>query len=333
MAQTIVAVPTDQAAAPRSARNHLWGWLARRLAVGIVILFVVSILVFGVTQALPGDVARIILGKDATDAQVHTLSHQLGLDRPLVVQYWDWLSGMLTGDMGTSLQNGEPVSSIVGPRMFNSFTLGLISMVFIIPISTIVGVYTAYRRDGIIDRAFMAVSTVFNALPVFVVGMLLVASLATSDLHVLPAVSDIPPGTMPWWYPAELVLPVATLTLMGVMYLARLVRASFIDVMSGDYVQMAELKGVSPRRILFRHALPNAIPPSLPAVSLVAANTITGVVVVEYIYAYPGLGTGLINAVGSHDLPVLQACVLIMATAYYVFNFVADLLGYWNSER
>ncbi len=310
-----------------------FSWLVRRLLLGVFVLLLVSVLLFLVTQALPGDVARIILGKDATAEQVADLRQQLGLDRSLVVQYWHWLTGVLTGEMGSSLQNGEPVVDIIGPRMLDSFALGLISLVLILPIAVVVGVFSAHQRDSAWDKAFVAVSSLFTALPAFVVGMLLIALFATSVLGVLPGVSNIPPGDMPWWHPAELVLPVTTLTLMGVMYLGRLVRASFIDAMNSEYVQMATLKGLSGRRILFRHALPNAVAASLPAASLVAAVTITGVVVVEYVYSYPGLGTAVVSAVNSHDLPVLQACILVLATAYYVFNLLADILSAMGRSR
>ncbi|CCH31796.1 ABC transporter permease [Actinosynnema sp. NPDC047251] len=308
-------------------------WLAHRLALGVLVLVLVSLLLFLVTQALPGDVARIILGKDATADQVAALRRQLGLDASLPAQYWNWLSGMLTGQMGTSLENGEPVADLVGPRVFNSFTLGFASLLLILPLSVVVGVFTAHRRDSALDKAFVAVSSLFTALPAFVVGMLLIAFFATSVLGVLPGVSTIPPGDLPWWYPAELVLPITTLTLMGVMYLGRLVRASFIDAMNSEYVQMATLKGLTGRRILFRHALPNAVAASLPAAGLVAAVTITGVVVVEYVYSYPGLGTAVVGAVNSHDLPVMQACILILATAYYLFNLLADVFAVVGRSR
>ncbi|MFI0411681.1 ABC transporter permease [Actinomadura sp. 3N508] len=305
----------------------------RRLLVGVLVLFLVSVLLFLVTQALPGDVARIILGKDATAEQVAALRRRLGLDEPLAAQYWQWLTGMLTGRMGTSLENGEPVTGIIGPRMFNSFTLGFVSMALILPLAVLVGVFSAHKRDSVLDKAFVAVSSLFTALPSFVVGMLLIAFFATSVLSVLPGVSNIPPGDMPWWYPAELVLPVATLTLMGVMYLGRLVRASFIDAMNSEYVQTAVLKGLSGPRILFRHALPNAIAASLPAAGLVAAITLTGIVVVEDVYSYPGLGTAVVGAVNAHDLPVMQACILILATTYYLFNLLADVFAVMSRSR
>ncbi|WET76832.1 ABC transporter permease [Amycolatopsis sp. QT-25] len=323
--------PTTRSSA--GSKSATVAWLVRRVLLGVLILVLVSMLLFLVTQALPGDVARIVLGKDATAEQVADLRLRLGLDQPLAAQYWHWLTGVLTGEMGTSLENGEPVADIIGPRALNSFTLGLFSMVLILPLAVVIGVFSAHKRDSPLDRAFVAVSSLFTALPAFVVGMLLIAFFATSVFGVLPGVSDIPPGDMPWWYPARLVLPVTTLTLMGVLYLGRLVRASFIDAMNSEYVQMAVLKGLSGRRILFRHALPNAIAASLPAASLVTAVTVTGVVVVEYVYSYPGLGTAVVSAVNSHDLPVLQVGTLILATAYYVFNLLADVLAMMGRQR
>ncbi|MBB5959820.1 peptide/nickel transport system permease protein [Saccharothrix tamanrassetensis] len=333
MSQLTTRMRIRHRGSPPGPKNATIPWLVRRLLVGVLVLFLVSVLLFLVTQALPGDVARIILGKDATAEQVAGLRQQLGLDQPLLGQYWHWLSGVLSGQMGTSLENGEPVGDIVGPRMFNSFTLGFMSLVLILPLAVIVGVFSAYKRDSALDKAFVAVSSLFTALPAFVVGMLLIAFFATSVLGVLPGVSNIPPGDLPWWHPAELVLPVTTLTLMGVMYLGRLVRASFIDAMNSEYVQTAILKGLGSRRILFRHALPNAVAASLPAASLVAAVTITGVVVVEYVYSYPGLGTAVVSAVNSHDLPVMQACILILATAYYLFNLLADVFAALGRSR
>lgn len=302
-------------------------WLLRRLLMGVVVLFAVSVIIFTVTQALPGDVARVILGIHATPQQLADLRSELGLDRPITTQYLQWLGGLLTGNLGTSLQNGEPVSAIVIPRMLNSFSLGLTAMFLIIPISAVVGVASASHRDGLFDKAFLSTSALFLAFPPFILGMLLISFFSTNVLQVLPGVSNIPPGDLPWQHPAALVLPVSTLTLMGVMYLGRLVRASFIDVMDGEYVQMAILKGLKRHRVLYRHALPNAIAASLPAAGLVAAVTLTGVVVIEYVYSYPGLGTETINAVSTRDLPVVQACVLILSTAFYIFNLVADVLG------
>ncbi|MGO3678190.1 MAG: ABC transporter permease, partial [Microbacteriaceae bacterium] len=170
-------------------------------------------------------------------------------------------------------------------------------------------------------------SMVINAVPEFVLGTVLIALFGTTVFHWFPPVALIPPTDMPWWHIAALVLPITTLVTGGVAYLSRLVRVSFIDVMNSEYIQTAQLKGLSTRRILYRHALPNALAPIIPAASLVAAFLIGGTVVVEYLFSYPGIGSVLIEAVGNRDLPLIQAVVLIIATAYFVFNFIADLLS------
>ncbi|GII86840.1 ABC transporter permease [Sphaerisporangium siamense] len=299
------------------------GWIVVQ---AVVMLFVVSTLVFFATQAMPGDVAKVMLGMSATPERVEALRHQLGLDRSLLSQYWDWLSGVLGGDLGTSLASGRPVSQMLGERLANSATLSLFAIVLILPLSLLIGILAAQFKDSVFDRTFLWSSMVANALADFVVGTLLVALFGTTVFHWFPPVSLIPAGDMPWWHPQALTLPVATLVIGGVMYLSRLIRVSFIDVLNSEYVEMARLKGLGPTRILLTHALPNALAPAVPAASLVAAFTVGGVVVVEYLFGYPGIGALLIDSISNRDLPVIQAVVLVIAAVYYFFNLLADLL-------
>lgn len=316
------------------ARRSAWAavrasaWLRALFTVvqGLLILLVVSIAVFLATQAMPGDTARVLLGNTATPARVALLQQQLGLNKPLVSQYLSWLSKIVRGDFGTSLASGQPVATELVARLENSAYIAAVAVVIIIPVSVLVGVLSARFRDGWFDRGFLTASMVANALPDFVVGTLLVAVFGTNVFHWFPPVSLIPIGARPWWYPSLLVLPVTTLVIGGVMYLGRLIRASVIDVLGSEYVEMAELKGLSGRRILLRHALPNAIAPTIPATSLVAAYTVGGVVVVEYLFNYPGVGALLIQAIDTRDIPVIQAVVMVIAAAYFVFNRIADLI-------
>lgn len=298
-----------------------------RCLLGLLVLWIVSVLVFLATQALPGDVARIVLGQEATPQQVVLLRAQLGLDEPLSSQYLAWLEGVLTGDFGRSLLTGTPVSELLGPRLVNSLTLVVFSMVIAIPLSVALGVLTAERRDGLLDRVLLRASMIFNAVPDFVVATLLVVVFATTVFHVLPAVAIIPSGGRPWWYPDQLVLPVATIVMMATTYLYRLVRASVIDVLQSEYVLMAELKGLSRARVLFRHALPNAVAPMVQASSLIVATTLGGLVVIEYVFGYPGIGTLLTDSVGTRDIPAVQAVVLVIAAMFFVCNLIADLLA------
>lgn len=293
---------------------------------GLITLLLVSLLIFFATQAMPGDVARVILGVNATPERLETLREQLGLNLPLTTQYFNWLTGILRGDWGTSLTNGAPIADILSIRVRNSATLGLFAMIIMLPISLVIGVIAAQKRDRAFDNVFMGSSMVVNAAPEFVLGTVLIALFGTTVFHWFPPVALIPPADMPWWHISALVLPVMTLVIGGVAYLARLVRVSFIDVMQSEYIQTAKLKGLSTRRILYRHALPNALAPIIPAASLVAAFVIGGTVVVEYLFSYPGIGSVLVEAVGNRDLPLIQAVVLIIAAAYFVFNFIADVL-------
>lgn len=308
-------------------------WLVRRVLLSIFLLWLVSVLVFWATQALPGDIATIIVGRGATPEQLAAVTERLNLDRPLAQQYLDWLAGLFSGGPGLSLTAGVPVLDMVGSSIRNSYILVLLSMAVTFPLSVLLGVYTASRRDGIADKTMLGISMAINALPEFVVGTLLVVFFATSVLHVLPAISLIPPDENPLAYIPELVLPVTTLCLLGVTYLYRLVRASVIDVLESEYIQMATLKGLSNRVILLRHALPNAVVPTLQATAIVFAYSLGGVVVIEYVFGYPGMGTALTQAVASKDLPVIQFLVMLIAASFVLLNLIADLLAVYLSPR
>lgn len=297
-----------------------------RLLQGVFTLFAVSLVIFFATQAMPGDVVIMILGESATPERVAILREQLGLDQPFLVQYLNWLGGVVRLDFGSSLITGTPVTTIVGPRLVNSLTLAAITLLIMFPFSLVVGITAARLKDRFFDKGFLTLSMIANAMPEFVIGTLLVALLGTTVWPVLPPVALIPPGDSPLQHLPSLVLPVVTLVIGGSAYLTRLVRASFIDVMSSEYVQMARLKGLSERRIVYRHALPNALGPAIPAASLVAAFTIGGVVVIEFLFAYPGIGSLLIESITSRDVPMIQTVVLIIAAAYFVLNFIADLI-------
>ncbi|MFT4233148.1 MAG: ABC transporter permease [Leucobacter sp.] len=322
-----IALTINSGGASRRSRKRSWLRWGGKALQGVLTLLFVSILIFIATQTMPGDVARVILGVNATPERLATVRESLGLDLPAWQQYLNWLGGILRGDWGDSLISGAPIADTLSIRLRNSLTLGVMALIIMLPISLVVGVIAAQRRDRVFDKLFMGSSMVVNAVPEFVLGTVLIALFGTTVLHILPPVALIPPDHMPWWHPLELVLPVTTLVVGGVAYLARLVRVSFIDVMNSEYIQTALLKGLSTRRILYRHALPNALAPIIPAASLVAAFLIGGTVVVEYLFSYPGIGLTLIEAVNNRDLPMIQAVVLIIATAYFVFNFIADALS------
>jgi len=306
------------------AVSPIWGFIGRRILLGALVLFLVSIVVFFATQAL-GDPARAILGRSATPASLAALREQLHLNRPLVEQYLTWLGGLLHGDAGNSLAAQEPVTKLIADHVVNSAFLVLIAGAISIPLSILIGSYAALRRDKAFDVAMSLSTLVFAALPEFVVGIMLVVLFATTVLHVLPGVSIIPPGGKPWDDPTALVLPVLTLVLAVTPYVARIMRASMIEVLESDYVEMARLKGLPERVVITRHALPNALGPTFQVIALNLAYLAGGIIVVEYVFNYGGIGSELRDAVYNHDLPVIQALAMLIAGLYVVLNLLADV--------
>ncbi len=327
MTEMITLTRDRSGEAAKRRRRAAWRfWIGKAVQAVLTLLFV-SIVIFFVTQAMPGDVAQVILGTNATPEKIEQVRKNLGLDQPVVVQYLNWLAGIFRGDWGKSLITQVPVGEILSIRLRNSLSLGIMALIIMLPLSLVIGVIAAQKKDRIFDKIFMGSSMVVNAVPEFVTGTVLITLFGTTVFRILPPVAMIPPDHMPWWHPAEMVLPVTTLVIGGIAYLARLVRISFIDVMNSEYIQTAQLKGLTTRRILYRHALPNALAPIIPAASLVAAFLIGGTVVVEYLFSYPGIGLSMVDAVNNRDLQLIQAVVLIIASGYFVFNFIADLLS------
>jgi peptide/nickel transport system permease protein len=325
----VVETPAGPAAGPVAVGGepggHLVRWIARRLALGVLILLAVSILVFVATEALPSDPARAILGRQATPQSIAALNRELGLNKPLINQYTHWLWGVVRGNFGTSLAQRGPVSSVISDRIVNSLTLVFLVAIIAIPLSFLLGTVTAVRR-GAVDGVFLMGAVVLSALPDFVIGITLVILFATTVFQLFPAVALVTPGTSPLSQPSTLVLPVATLVIIMVPYLYRLVRASMIDVLGSEYVAMARLKGMPQRIVIVRHALRNALLPAIQGSGLVLGWLLGSVVVAETVFQYPGLGSALTDAVHNRDLPVIQAIVMIFATGIVVFNLIADLL-------
>jgi peptide/nickel transport system permease protein len=308
-------------------KNSVYGRLVvRRAVLGILTLFLVSIVVFFATQLLPGDTARAVLGRSATPERLEVLRAQLHLDEPAIAQFGRWLGGLLSGDPGTSLANGKPVAELVGPRISNSLVLLALVGVLGIPPSILLGIYAALRRGRRSDSSLSVVALALAAAPEFVIAIGLIVLLSTMVFHWLPPVSMIPPGASIMDRPRILVLPVLTLALVCFPYIFRMMRASMIEVLESDYMEMAKLKGLSPARLIFIHGLPNAIAPTVQVIALTFAYLAGGVVVVEYVYAFPGIGQGLINAVASRDIPTIQCIVLALAGFYVTVNILADVI-------
>jgi len=302
------------------------GLTLRRLAAGLVTLLAVSVIVFFATSVLPGNAAYAILGRSATPASVHTLEHTLHLNQGVLASYWSWLNSFVSGNPGHSLVNGQPVASFVSQRFVNSAVLVLLAGFIGTGIGVALGVFAAVRRDGFFDHASAIAALAITALPEFVVAVLLTFLLATNLSHLLPGISVLPPGTKPWDQPRLLVLPVLTLVIVVVPYLFRMTRAGMIEALESDYVMMARLKGLSQRRVIFLHALPNVLAPSIQVIGLIFLYLAGGIVVVETVFNYPGVGQGLVSAVSDRDVPVIQFLVIALAAFYVLVNISTDLL-------
>jgi peptide/nickel transport system permease protein len=296
-------------------------------------LFLVSIVIFAATQALPGDAARAILGRDATPESVAALRVQLHLNQPVVTQYRQWLGGLLTGDLGRSLVANEPVSKLIGDRIENSAFLVLLAATISIPLAILLGSGAARRRDSAFDHVSSVILLTLAALPEFVIAIALVVLFGTTVFQLLPAVSLIPPGAPPWDHLQELVLPTTVLVLAVVPYIARIIRASMVEVLESDYVEMARLKGLSERAVLWRHALPNGIAPTIQVIALNVGYLAGGIVVVEAVFDYPGIGSAFVDAVSNRDLPTVQALSILLAAFYVVLNVLADIATILVSPR
>jgi peptide/nickel transport system permease protein len=307
--------------------------LLERVGLGVVTLFAVSVVVFAATQVLPGNAAYAVLGHSATPQRVHALEVQLGLDKPAVTQYWDWLTGLLTGHLGTSLANNEPVATLIGPRLVNSAALVVAAGIVGTLLGVGLGLLAAFRRDGLLDHALSVAALTVTSLPEFVVGIVLVILFAVVVSHVLPAVSVLPPGVAPWDDPRALVLPVATLVIVIIPYIFRMMRAATIEALESDYVEMAELKGLSRARILLRHALPNAIAPTIQVIGLNFLYLAGGIVIVEVVFDYPGIGQALVDAVSNRDIPTIQFIVVVLAAFYVVANILTDVVALLATPR
>jgi peptide/nickel transport system permease protein len=331
---TATEAPGRVGPAPKAARPHpIRDLLIKRSLIGILTLVLVSILVFAATQTLPGNAASAVLLNTATPQRLHALEVQLGLNRPAVDQYWTWLTGVLHGNFGKSLANGQPVGTLIGGRILNSLALVVLAGAIGTLIGVGLGVLAAARRDSAFDHVLSVTSLGVTALPEFVVAVVLIIFFAAVVVHWFPAVSVFVPGTAPWSNPKELVLPVATLVIVVVPYVFRMMRASMIDALESDYVQMARLKGVPKWRVLLFHALPNAIAPTIQVIGLTFLYLAGGVVVVEYMFNYPGLGQALVSAVSDRDIPQIQAIVLVLAAFYIAVNILTDVIALAVSPR
>jgi peptide/nickel transport system permease protein len=299
-------------------------FLMVRAALIVATLLMVSLAIFVITEILPGDVATKILGQFATEQNVKNLREELGLDRPAPERYGSWVWGVVRGDFGDSLVQRRAISEIVLHRLWPSVYLAIFAFLIAVPSAILVGIWAGVRPNSKGDRIVSAVGMVGISLPEFVTGLLLMI-IFSSTFHLLPSTSSIPRGETPLTNPQILVLPTLTLTAVLFAYVMRMTRASVIEVMESHYVRAAILKGLPMRRVIFRHVVPNAM---LPTISIIAANTgwlLGGLIIVENVFAYPGLGQLLLSSILTRDTPLLQATTMVIAGSYAVSNLLADI--------
>jgi peptide/nickel transport system permease protein len=303
----------------------LLSFVVLRVAAGVVLLFVVSILIFAVTEILPGDAAYAILGRNGSPAALAAVSHELGLNKPATTRFVSWLSGIFQGNLGHSLTAQEPVSTLVGDRIANTAILAALALAVLVPVALLLGVVAGTRAGRAIDHAISTISLAGIALPDFVVATLLTYIFAVRA-KLFPPISLIAPGSSPLSQPSLLVLPVATLVVVGLAYMVRILRASMIDVMQSEYIQMARLNGISERRVIFQYALRNALAPGVQVTALTLQWLVGGLFIVETVFNYPGIGQGMVQAIIARDVPTIQSVGLLIAAFYIAINIVADVL-------
>lgn len=299
--------------------------LTRRATLAAVTLLLVTIIVFSVTAVLPGDVALAILGENATADSLASLRERLGLNAPLHVQYFNWLGNLLSGSFGQSLFYDKPIAPLLLERIWSSFALAMTATAVIIPLALTLGIVAALRPGSLADRAIELYAFIALSTPEFVVAALAIILFA-GYLQWFPAVSLIEADTSFAERFAMLVLPAGVLAIDHSPYIARMLRANLIDALNSSFVRAARLNGVSPFRIVMVHAFPVGLLRSVNVIALTVGRMLAGLVVIETIFTYPGLGRLMISAIENRDVTLLQACVIVIAATYIVVNLAADLL-------
>ena len=299
-------------------------FLLKRLGLAAITLFLLSVIVFVGSQVLPGNVARRILGPFADQAAVDNLNHDLGTDRPLLTQYWDWITHFLRGDMGDSLAYHVPVSTLIGDALVNSLKLAALAFVLVVPLAILGVVIAALKRDRAVDRVITLGGLSLTVVPEFVTGIILILVFALW-LDVLPVSASAPSGSGPLTEIKYLILPALTLVLVLFGYIARITRAGTIEALDADYTRTALLKGLPRRTVIRRHVLRNSLLPTIAVVATQTGFMIGGLVVIETLFNYPGMGRLIFNAAKQKDFPLLESAVLIVGIVYLVANLAADL--------
>jgi peptide/nickel transport system permease protein len=312
----------------------------QRLGLGLITLFVVSLLIFSAVTMLPGDFATSILGQAATPETVTAFRHQVGLDIPPYLRYLKWIGGVFQGDFGQSFSgiagigqgHGRTVVSLIVPRLKNTLFLASLTAVIAVPLSLVLGMLAALYRNSFFDRMVNMVTLTSISVPEFFVAYILMLFLAV-DFPIFYSLANVSPDTPFLERVARCALPSLTLILVIVAHMMRMTRASIINILASPYIETARLKGVPPARIIYRHAFPNALAPIATVIAVNLAYLIVGVVIVEVVFVYPGIGQLMVDSVSARDIPVVQACALIFALTYIGLNLLADIVAIVSNPR
>jgi peptide/nickel transport system permease protein len=304
----------------------------KRIGLGFLTVVAISVLIFVGVEALPGDLAEAVLGQNALPETVAAFRKELKLDLPPHIRYFTWLGDFLRGDLGTSLANGRPIVDMIGWRFSNSLFLATAAAVVAVPISIILGILAAYYRNSLFDRIISMVTLSTISFPEYFVAYILIALLSV-QLIIFPSISNINEQMSFWEKIHAIVLPCMTLTMVVVAHMMRQTRAAIINILASPFIEMARLKGLKRLRIIALHAFPNALSPVINVVALNLAYLVVGVVIVEVVFVYPGLGQLLVDSVSKRDLPVVQASGLIFAATYVGLNLIADVLSIISNPR
>ncbi len=304
----------------------------QRLGLGVLVLFIISVIIAGAVELLPGDLCQELQGQSATKETVAACRKELGLDKPVYHRYFVWLGNMLKGDFGVSLANGRQISELIGDRTANTFFLAIYAAIISVPLAVALGILAALHRNSIYDRVVNIVTLSSISFPEFFVAYILIIFFSV-NLGWFPSLSNITPDTPLTEKMYKAFLPALTLTLVVVAHMMRMTRASIINLLASPYIEMANLKGMTRRHIITKHALPNAWAPIVNVIVINLAYLIVGVVVVEVVFVYPGLGQLIVDSVAKRDIPVVQACCVIFAATYIILNLTADILSIITNPR
>ena len=312
--------------------RSIFGIVVKCLGLGVLTIIVISVLIFLGVEALPGDVATAMLGQEATPETVAAFRKELKLDLPPHVRYFAWLGDFLRGDMGTSLANKRPISELIFWRFKNTMFLAASAAAIAVPIAVILGILAALYRNSLFDRAISMVTLSTISFPEFFVAYILIALLSV-QIVVFPSISNINEQMSFWQKVHSIILPCLTLTLVVVAHMMRQTRAAIINILASPFIEMARLKGIKRMRIIVLHAFPNALSPVINVIALNLAYLVVGVVIVEVVFVYPGMGQLLVDSVSKRDIPVVQASGLIFAAVYVGLNLLADILSIITNPR